>query len=43
MFWAILSVLFFLWLLGFSLRIGGNVVHTLLLIVLIALLVRFIP
>lgn len=42
MFWTIIIVLFVLWLLGFSFRIGGNLIHTLLVILLIVVIVRLI-
>ncbi|MDO8742168.1 MAG: lmo0937 family membrane protein [bacterium] len=39
---TIIVVLLILWLLGFSFNIGGNLVHTLLVIALIVLLVRLL-
>lgn len=35
MLWTILLILFVLWLLGFSLNIGGGLIHILLVIALI--------
>jgi hypothetical protein len=34
MLWTIVVVLFVLWLLGFSFKVGGNLIHTLLVIAL---------
>lgn len=42
MFWTIVAVLFVLWLLGFSFRAGGNLIHMLLVIALVVLIIRFI-
>ncbi|MYL32250.1 lmo0937 family membrane protein [Pontibacillus yanchengensis] len=40
MLWTILIVLLILWLLGFSLQIGGGIIHLLLVIALILLIVN---
>lgn len=42
MLWTIIVVLFVLWLLGFSFKIGGGLVHILLVIAAVVLIVRFI-
>jgi hypothetical protein len=42
MFWSIIVVLLILWLLGFSFNFGGNLIHTLLVIVLIIFIVRLL-
>lgn len=42
MFWTIIIVLFVLWLLGFSFKVGGNLIHTLLIVALIVLIVRLL-
>ncbi len=39
---TVIVVLLILWLLGFSFKIGGNLIHTLLVIVLIVLIVRLL-
>ncbi|MDO8481687.1 MAG: lmo0937 family membrane protein [bacterium] len=39
---TILIVLLVLWLLGFSFKIGGNLIHTLLVIALIVFIVRLL-
>jgi hypothetical protein len=38
MLWTIIVVLFILWLLGFSLHIGGGLIHILLVLAVIVLL-----
>lgn len=38
MLWTIIVVLLILWLLGFSLQIGGSLIHALLVIALVVLL-----
>ena len=43
MFWTIVIVLFVLWLLGFSLKIGGKLIHALIVIALILLILRLLP
>ncbi|MED1560920.1 hypothetical protein AJ85_11045 [Alkalihalobacillus alcalophilus ATCC 27647 = CGMCC 1.3604] len=40
--WTILIILFVLWILGFSFRIAGNLVHILLVIALILLIIRLV-
>ncbi len=42
MIWTIIVVLFVLWALGFSLNVGGNLVHTLLVIALIVFVVNLL-
>jgi len=42
MLWAIIIVLFVLWILGFSFKVGGKLVHTLLVIALIVLILRIL-
>ncbi len=42
MLWTIIVVLFALWLLGFSFKIGGGLVHILLVIAAVVLIIRFI-
>ncbi len=42
MIWSIIVVLVALWLLGFSLNIGGSLIHTLLVIALIVFIARMI-
>ena len=40
--WAIIIALFILWLLGFSINIGGNLIHTLLIIAIVVFAVRLL-
>lgn len=40
MLWTIIIVLLALWLLGFGFKIGGSLIHVLLVIALIVLIVR---
>lgn len=40
--WTIIGVLFVLWLLGFSLKIGGKLIHALLIIALIIVIYRLL-
>ena len=40
--WIVLVVLVVLWLLGFTLHIGGGLIHLLLVIALIVLIVKLI-
>lgn len=40
--WIVLVVLIILWLLGFVLQIGGNFIHTLLVIALIVLIINLV-
>jgi len=42
MLWTIIIVLFALWLLGFSFKIGGKLVHTLIVIALILFILRLL-
>lgn len=42
MLWTIAVVLLVLWLLGFSFKIGGNLIHTLLVIALIVFIIRLL-
>ena len=42
MLWTIIIVLFILWILGFSFKVGGSLIHVLLVIVLIVLIVRLL-
>lgn len=40
--WTLVAVLLVLWLLGFSFNVGGNLIHTLLVIALIVFIVRML-
>jgi len=40
MLWTIVIVLLILWLLGFGFKIGGSLIHALLVIALIVLIIR---
>ncbi|MES2014830.1 MAG: lmo0937 family membrane protein [Patescibacteria group bacterium] len=42
MLWTVAVIFLVLWLLGFSFKIGGNLVHTLLVIALIVIVVRLL-
>lgn len=42
MLWTIIIVLLVLWALGFAFKIGGGLVHILLIIALIVLIVRLL-
>ncbi len=42
MLWTIIVILFILWLLGFSLHIGGGLIHLLLVIAVIVLIFNLI-
>ena len=42
MLWTIAVVILILWLLGFNFHVGGNLIHTLLVIVVILVLVQLI-
>ena len=42
MLWTLIVVLVVLWLLGFSFNLGGNAVHTLLVIALIIVIVQLL-
>ena len=40
--WAIIVVLFILWLLGFALHFGGSLIHLVLVIAVILIVVNFL-
>jgi uncharacterized protein DUF5670 len=42
MLWTIVAVLLILWLLGFSLSIGGGLIHLLLVIALVVVVINLI-
>lgn len=42
MLWTILVILFVLWLLGFTLHIGGGLIHILLVIAVIVLVIQLL-
>jgi hypothetical protein len=42
MLYTIIGVLFVLWLLGFSMHIGGGLIHALLVIAIVVFLINFI-
>ena len=42
MLWTIFVVLGFLWLLGFSLHIGGGLIHLLLVVALVVLVINWL-
>ncbi len=42
MLWTIVAVLFIFWLLGFSFKLGGGLIHVLLVIALIVVVVRLL-
>ena len=42
MLWTIIVILFILWLLGFSLHVGGSLIHLLLVIAVIVLIFNLI-
>jgi hypothetical protein len=42
MLWTVLAVLLILWLLGFSLHIGGGLVHLLLIVGLVVLVINLL-
>ena len=42
MLWTIILILFVLWLLGFSLHIGGGLIHILLVVALIVLVYNLV-
>jgi hypothetical protein len=42
MLWTALVVLFVLWLLGFSLHVGGGLIHLLLVVALVVFVVQLI-
>jgi hypothetical protein len=42
MLWTIVAILLILWLLGFSMSIGGSFIHALLVIAVIVIVVRLV-
>jgi len=42
MLWSIIVLLIILWILGFSFKIGGGLIHILLVIALVTLIVRLV-
>ncbi len=42
MLWTLIAVFLILWLLGFSLRIGGSLIHLLLVVALIIFVINLI-
>jgi Family of unknown function (DUF5670) len=42
MLWAILVVLLILWLLGFTLHVGGGLIHLVLIVALVVLVVNML-
>jgi hypothetical protein len=42
MLWTILVVLLVLWLLGFSLKVGGSLIHLLLVVALVVLVINLL-
>jgi hypothetical protein len=42
MLWTIVAVLLILWLLGFSLSIGGSLIHLLLVVALVVVVINLI-
>ncbi len=42
MLWTIIAVLLILWLLGFSFKIGGGLVHTLIVIAVVVLIIQLL-
>ena len=42
MLWTILVILLVLWLLGFSLQIGGGLIHLILVVALVVLIVQLL-
>jgi hypothetical protein len=42
MLWLIIAILLVLWLFGFGFKLGGNLIHILLVIALIVLIFRLI-
>jgi len=42
MLWTICVVLFILWLLGFSMHIGGGLIHLLLVVALVMLVINLV-
>jgi hypothetical protein len=42
MLWTIIIILIVLWLLGFGFKVGGNLIHILLVVALIVLILRLV-
>jgi hypothetical protein len=42
MLWTIVAILLILWLLGFSMSVGGGLIHALLVIAVIVIVVRLL-
>ena len=42
MLWTIIVILLILWLLGFSMQVGGGLIHVLLVIALVVLIFNFV-
>jgi len=42
MIWTVIAILIVLWLLGFSLNFGGNLIHSLIVIALIVVIVKLV-
>ncbi len=42
MLWTVVVVLFILWLLGFSLHVGGGLIHLLLVIALVVVVINLL-
>jgi hypothetical protein len=42
MLWTIIAILIVLWLLGFAFKVGGGLIHVLLVVALILLIIRLI-
>jgi hypothetical protein len=42
MLWTVIIILFVLWLLGFGFKIGGKLIHILLVVALIAIIYRIL-
>jgi hypothetical protein len=42
MLWTVLIILFVMWLLGFSLHVGGGLIHLLLVVALVVFVVQLI-
>ena len=42
MLWAIVGILFVLWLLGFGFQVGGSLIHLILVVAVIVLVFQFL-
>ena len=42
MLWTVIVILIILWLLGFSMNVGGGLIHVLLVIALVVLIFNFV-